>query len=60
MFLFLILVNLFVGVAVCVQLIRVIRSALKRDERVWYQFMVLVLLAVAETLAVLALNKWVG
>ena len=60
MFLFLILVNLFVGVAGGVQLIRFIRSALNRDERVWYQFTVLVLLAVAETLAALALNKWVG
>ncbi|MGH2403907.1 MAG: hypothetical protein ACRDGN_05505 [bacterium] len=44
-----------VGFAVCVQLIHVMQALLQQDKRVWYRFVVLVPLAIAEALVGLAL-----
>ena len=53
---FVVFIEVVMGIAVAVQLIRVI-LAVRDGGRVWYQFAVLSLLAVAEALAALALRR---
>ena len=47
-----------IQIAICVQLYRVMRAGLRTDERVWYHFAVLALLAVAEGVALFGMYRW--
>jgi hypothetical protein len=46
-----------VQIAICVQLYRVMRGGLRTDDRVWYHFAVLALLAVAEGVVLLGMYR---
>jgi hypothetical protein len=46
-----------IQIAICAQLYRVIRAGLRTDDRAWYQFAVLALLAAAEGVVLLGVYR---